>query len=64
MTTIKNTFHNTTARTVKTADQIDAIRERVQYHEANDAERALIRRIDNKLCGIKDCCCGGFTVIS
>ena len=58
MTELRNTFHNTTARTRRTAAELQVIRDTEPYRRRS-AERALVRRLQQALCGIDGCCCGG-----
>jgi len=58
MTTIKNDFHKTEARTRYTLPELNNI-----YHtepaNRTPAESSLVRRLHDKLCGSPDCTCGG-----
>ena len=58
MTTLRNTYHDTAARTRYTEEELDSIR---NTHPANwtAAEQALVQRLRHKLCGIAGCTCGG-----
>jgi hypothetical protein len=57
MTTLTNSYHDTTATTRKTRDEIDAI---LDTHPANrtPADRQWLRRMHDRLCGSSTCDCG------
>lgn len=58
MTVLSNDFHNTTYRTLKTRDELEAIYGRVCQGVATDAEKALLRKARRALCGVEGCKCG------
>lgn len=58
MTTLKNTFHNTEAKTQLCEQELDRIRNKHPYFWTV-TERALVNRLRRKLCGIAGCTCGG-----
>lgn len=55
---LTNNFHGTEAQTRFSPDELDHIQ---NTHPANwtDAEKRLVRRLRNALCGSSACSCGG-----
>ena len=62
MTTLTNSFHNSTARTRATLEELEEIERTAgnRPDKLTSEEKALVRRIRNKLCGINGCICGDF----
>lgn len=58
MNTLKNSFHNTSCTTRKSADELDAIALRIASGKATAAEKALASRMKKALCGVSGCTCG------
>lgn len=58
MHTYTNSFHNTTYKSVKNYEELEAIAFRILKGKASDAEKALAIRMKKTLCGVKDCKCG------
>ncbi len=56
-TELRNTFHNTWAYTRYTPEELDRIANTPSY-ERTPAEKSLVRRLHDKLCGSSDCTCG------
>jgi hypothetical protein len=58
LTILTNSFHDTTYRTRKSREELEAIEGRIAMWTADAADKALARRIWNTLCGIEGCTCG------
>jgi hypothetical protein len=58
VTTLSNSFHETSYRTRYTREELHRIDDRIQAGHADEAEKALLRRIRRALCGIAGCTCG------
>ena len=57
MTTLTNSYHNTTARTRLTTSDLDAIAN-THPSEWTRNETATVKRLHNALCGVDGCTCG------
>lgn len=57
MTTITNDYHDTEATTVYLVEELCDIKRRYP-HECDNAEKALVHRLHDRLCGSSDCTCG------
>jgi hypothetical protein len=58
MTTLSNSCHNTSCRTRYTRDELASMTYREFAGDASKSEKALLRKIRGKLCGIEGCTCG------
>jgi hypothetical protein len=58
MRTLSNSFHNTEVKTRMTKEDQEKISFEVYQGTATKSEKAKMRRIWKKLCGIKKCTCG------
>ncbi len=58
MNTFKNSFHNTSYTTRKSAEELDAIAIRLASGKATPAEKAFASRMKKTLCGVSGCTCG------
>ena len=61
MTTLTNSFHGSEYRTRLSNDEIERRADVVNGCGGNvptPAEKAWVRKVQNTLCGISDCCCG------
>lgn len=62
MITLTNSFHRTSIRTRLSHDNLNRIEMTAgtQPDKLTAAERATIRRIRHRLCGVSGCICGDF----
>ncbi len=58
MNVIKNRFHNTSATTRRSNEELDAIALRIASGKATPAEKAFASRMKKTLCGVSGCTCG------
>lgn len=58
MYTYTNSFHNTSARSRYSPEQLEDISVRILGHLLSSAEKAMQYRLWKKLCGMSDCTCG------
>lgn len=57
LTILTNSFHQSEYRTRKTRDELDAIESAAPWNQS-DSDKAFVRKVRDKLCGIKGCTCG------
>lgn len=57
MTTLRNSFHRTVARTRYTDRELSMVL-CTEPGQRTATEKSLVSRLRNKLCGITDCNCG------
>ena len=62
MQTLTNSYHNTTARTRLSRDEMDSIEilHNTRPYMMTPAMTGAVRRIRGKLCGVDGCTCCGF----
>jgi hypothetical protein len=60
--TWENHFHNTTAKTTLSPEELEDIRYRIYSdpREVSEAEKKRVSRLEKRLCGIAGCECGPF----
>ena len=56
MTTLENSFHNTSVRTHASVEKLEEIKNKSSW-DRTPLERALVSRLRNALCGSNDCTC-------
>ena len=58
MNTLKNSFHNTVARTRLSDSELEDLSYRLYAGTADAADKATQRRLHRQLCESPDCTCG------